>query len=243
MFDTTVYRFPRNKWPKLPPPLTREQAELVDDWMHHWHQVLPKNFGLIERFNHGYPLQHRPPGRIRTLEWGAGIGAHAEREDLNSQEYHCVELRENMAAELRRRFPSVHVLTADCQRQLPFDDGFFDRMIAVHVLEHLPDLPAAIKEAARLLKPGGVFSIVIPCDPGLAYEVARKISSQRIFTRRYRMPYMWLMRREHLNSPREILSVLGNSFDEIDREYLPLRMIPLTQANLCIGATFRRRVS
>jgi SAM-dependent methyltransferase len=116
-------------------------------------------------------------------------------------------------------------------------------MIAVHVLEHLPDLPAAVKEAARLLKPGGVFSIVIPCDPGLAYEVARKISSQRIFTRRYRMPYMWLMRREHLNSPREILSLLGNSFDEIDREYFPLRMIPLTQANLCIGATFRRRAA
>lgn len=241
MFDTTVYRFPRNKWPKMPPPLTREQANLVDDWMHHWHQVLPKNFGLIERFNHEYPLLHRPAGHIRTLEWGAGIGAHAQCEDLSTQEYHCVELRENMAAEIRRRFPGIQVLTADCQRQLPYGDGFFDRMIAVHVLEHLPDLPSAVREAKRLLKPGGVFSIVIPCDPGLAYEVARKISSERIFRRRYRMPYMWLMRREHLNSPSEILSVLGKSFEEIDREYFPLKMLPFSQMNLCIGATFKRQ--
>jgi SAM-dependent methyltransferase len=243
MLDTTVYKFPRHKWPKQTPPLSREQAELCDDWMHHWHQVLPNKYGMIERFNHEYPLKHRPPGHIRTLEIGAGIGAHAGLEDLSTQEYYANELRENMAAELRRRFPSVHVVTSDCQQRLPFDDGFFDRMIAVHVMEHLPDLPSAIREAKRLLKTGGVFSIVIPCDPGLAYEFARKISSERIFRRRYGLPYMWLMRREHLNSPSEILSQLGEVFDEIDREYFPLKMIPLAQANLCIGATFRRRLS
>lgn len=241
MFDTTVYRFARHKWPKYTPPLTSEQADLVDDWMYHWHEVLPKNFGLIERFNHEYPLKHRPAGYIKTLELGAGIGAHAQREDLSTQEYHCVELRENMAEELKRRHPSVQVLTADCQRQLPYEAGFFDRLIAIHVLEHLPDLPLAVQEAHRLLKPGGVFSIVIPCDPGLAYEFARKISSERIFRRRYHMPYMWLMRREHLNSPSEILSVLGSAFDEVHREYFPLSMLPVTQMNLCVGATFRRR--
>ena len=53
------------------------------------------------------------------------------------------------------------------------------------------------------------------------------------------MPYMWLMRREHLNSPGEILSVLGEAFEEIDREYYPLKMLPFTPLNLCIGATFR----
>jgi hypothetical protein len=32
-----------------------------------------------------------------------------------------------------------------------FFDGFFDRVIAVHVLAHLPKLPAAIRETCRLL--------------------------------------------------------------------------------------------
>lgn len=144
MFDTTVYKFPRHKWPKRTPPLSREQAELADDWMRHWHHVLPNKYSMIERFNHEYPLKHRPAGYIRTLEIGAGIGAHAGLEDLSTQEYYANELRENMAAELRQRFPSIQVVTSDCQQRLPYDDGFFDRMIAVHVMEHLPDLRKSV---------------------------------------------------------------------------------------------------
>src|SRR4051812_40438616 len=85
MFDTTVYRFPRNKWPKMPPPLTREQADLADDWMQHWHQMLPKSFGLIEKFNHDYLLKHHPAGQIRMLEREAGIVAHGQREELSNK--------------------------------------------------------------------------------------------------------------------------------------------------------------
>ncbi len=225
MIDTTVHRFPRYRWPKEPPPLNLEQAAIADDWMRYWHEVLPNKFGLIERFNHTYPIRHCPLGRLKTLELGAGIGAHVSQEDLSRQEYHCVELRENMAAELRSRFPSVTVVTGNCEI-LPYEDGFFDRIIAVHVLEHLRDLPHAIKEARRVLKTNGIFSIVIPCDPGVAYEIARKISSERIFRGRYRIPYMWLMRREHLNSPREILSVMRGTLDEVHREYFPLKLIP-----------------
>ncbi len=239
MIDTTIHHFPRDRWPKEPPPLNVEQAAIADDWMRYWHEVLPNKFGLIERFNHGYPLRHCPAGRPRTLELGAGIGAHVGQEDLSRQEYHCVELRENMAAELRRRFPSVIVLTKNCE-SLPYEDAFFDRIVAVHVLEHLHDLPRAVKEAQRVLKPGGIFSMVIPCDPGVAYEIARKISSERMFRGRYSLPYMWLMRREHLNSPREVLSVMRGAFEEVDREYFPLKLIPSSHANLCLGATFRR---
>jgi SAM-dependent methyltransferase len=245
--DTTLYRFPRHRWPKIAPPLSEEQISIMHDWMYYWHRVMPQKYSAVHRFNDNYPLKYRPPRRIRTLEFGSGLGssldAHAELEELATQDYHCVEIRENMAAEIKRRFPSVTVLTADCQSRLPYEDGFFDRLIAVHVLEHLPDLPRAIVEAKRLLKPGGIFSVVIPCDPGVAYDFARKISSERIFKRRYKIPYMWLMRREHLNSPSEILTLLGNTFDEIDREYFPLKFIPMVNANLCIGVTFRRRAN
>jgi len=124
---------------------------------------------------------------------------------------------------------------------MPYADSYFDRAVAVHVLEHLPDLPRAIAELYRVLRVGGILAIVIPCDPGFAYEFARQISSARIFRRRYKMPYMWLMRREHINSPAEIISVLRSGFDEIDRTYFPLGFVPVTTANLCLGLTFRRR--
>jgi 2-polyprenyl-6-hydroxyphenyl methylase / 3-demethylubiquinone-9 3-methyltransferase len=41
--------------------------------------------------------------------------------------------------------------------RLPFADGSFDAVVAADVLEHLPDLPAAVQELARVLAPGGSF--------------------------------------------------------------------------------------
>ena len=204
---------PRYVWPKNSLPLSDHERAISDDWMHYWHEVLPKQYGAIEKFNHAYPLRHLPDQpHFLTIEIGAGVGGHLEFEDLSRQDYCCVELRENMAAEIRRRYPTVGVITGSCQERLPYEDGSFDRAVAVHVLEHLPDLPRAVAELHRLLRVNGIFSIVIPCDPGIAYEFARQISSAPIFRRRYKMPYMWLMRREHINSPAEILSVLRSGF-------------------------------
>jgi 2-polyprenyl-6-hydroxyphenyl methylase / 3-demethylubiquinone-9 3-methyltransferase len=39
--------------------------------------------------------------------------------------------------------------------RLPFADGTFDAVVAADVLEHVPDLPAAVAELARVLDPGG----------------------------------------------------------------------------------------
>ena len=232
--------YPRFKWPKIVPALSPEQQALSDDFMKHWHEVLPQRYGSIENFNHTYPLRHLPDrARWRTLELGAGIGAHLEFEPLDRQEYHCIELRDAMAAEIRRSFPSAITATGDCQKRLPFDDNYFDRVVAIHVLEHLPDLPAAAAEVRRVLKPNGIFSVVLPCDPGLAYELARKLSAERIFKARYHMPYRWFARREHINSPAEIFHVLRQHFEIFDRAYFPLG-VPFVNINLCIGVTARK---
>jgi 2-polyprenyl-6-hydroxyphenyl methylase/3-demethylubiquinone-9 3-methyltransferase len=42
--------------------------------------------------------------------------------------------------------------------RLPFADGRFDAVVAADVLEHVPDLPAAVAELARVLAPGGGFA-------------------------------------------------------------------------------------
>ncbi len=129
-------QYERFRWPKQVPPLDAEQMRISNDFMKHWHEVLPNRYGQIEKFNHTYPLKILPRMmQWRTLELGAGIGAHLEFEDLTRQEYWCIELRQNMADDIRRRFPGVHTAVGDCQTSMPFDDEFFDRVVVVHVLE------------------------------------------------------------------------------------------------------------
>lgn len=238
--DTRVPTIERFKWPKALPALSSRQQALADDFVEHWHRVLPQRFGAIEKFNHRYPLRHLPAGkRWRTLELGAGIGAHLEFEPLDRQEYHCIEMRSAMADNIRRKYPSVVTVTGDCQQRVPYDDYYFDRVVAIHVLEHLPNLPAAIDQIDRVLTPGGLFSVVLPCDPGLAYELARKLSAERVFKAKYKMPYRWFVRREHINSPKEILQEIKRKFEIFDTMYFPL-VVPVVNLNLCIGVTARK---
>jgi len=232
-----------SKWPKTFPPLTDEQKQISDDFMKAWHEVLPQKYGVIEKFNHGYPVWHAPAEFLRTLEIGAGLGEHLEYEHLTPEQrhnYYALELRENMSAEISRKYPDIQSITGDCQERLAFDDGFFDRILAIHVLEHLPNLPAAIREAYRLCnKERGVFQVVIPCEGSMAYTLARKVSAQRVFEKRYPgQSYRWFIEREHINLPDEIQEELDPYFEMYRRSYFPLK-VPFKFCNLCIGLTLR----
>lgn len=47
---------------------------------------------------------------------------------------------------------------------LPFDDASFDSVLCSHVLEHVADEAAALRELRRVLKPGGWAAIMLPVD-------------------------------------------------------------------------------
>ncbi len=51
--------------------------------------------------------------------------------------------------------------------RLPFPANTFDAVIAQHVVEHIPDVDAALREWARVLKPGGRLALATPnaCYP------------------------------------------------------------------------------
>ena len=202
--------------------------------MARWLEVLPQRYDVIERFNHGYPLATARGGR--TLEIGAGLGAHLAYETAANDDYYAVDLRPELVESLRSRYPTVTALAADCQEQLPYEDGFFDRVLAIHVLEHLPDLPRALDEIRRVLADDGRFVAVIPCEGGAAYSLARRVSARRLFEREFSMSYEPIIRTEHVNVPWEIITGLKTNFNIVHSRYFPF-YLPSVALNLIIGLT------
>lgn len=233
------------KWPKTFSPLSPEKKAINDDFVRYWHEVLPRNYSIVDEFNHNYVVKTAPQEFTRTLEIGAGNGEHLKYERLNEQQrenYFAIDIRENMISELHNQFPEIRAVVGDCQMRMNFDDGYFDRILAIHVLEHLPDLPAAVREMHRLCdKKRGVLSIVIPCEGSLAYSFARKISAQRIFEARYKQSYRWFIEREHINFPHEIFEELSPYFSMASSIYFPLP-VKMKFCNLCIGATLKPKM-
>jgi SAM-dependent methyltransferase len=230
-------------WPKRLPDLTDEQSRIKDEWMKYWHEILPSKYGIVEKFNHGFPVKILPKEHkaLTTLEIGAGLGEHIAYENIENQQYSVIELRENMVEVLRKRFPAVKTYVGDIQKRNEFGDKHFDRVIAVHVLEHLPDLPSALQEIHRILKDDGHFTAVIPCEGGLAYSFARCISTDQIFKKKYKMSYALLMKTEHINRPIEIIEEITKYFTIVKKEFFPFKL-PFVFCNLCIGLDMIKKV-
>jgi len=235
----------RNNFPKFIPELSAEDTAIHDDFMKVWLNELKtkKKFNLIENFNHNYSakssLLSGLKKNINTLELGCGIGNHIDYEDLEFQNYHVVDIRTNVLNEVKKKYKNIKILNFDIQKKMPFNNDYFDRINAIHILEHLSDLPSCIDEIHRLIKKDGLFQVVIPCDPGFFYQICRNISAKRIFEKKYKKNYDDFIKREHINSPQEIINIIEEKFKNVDRKFFPLS-IPLIDINLCIGLSFKK---
>lgn len=239
MSEETYFNKP---FPKFLPKLNKKKQKISNDFMKIWHHELvkKKRYNFIESFNHNYSAKSKYlksfKTKIRTLELGAGIGTQINYEDLSLQDYYCAEIRSNLIKEIKKKYKKVKIVKCDIQKKLPFRSNFFDRINVIHVLEHLPNLPKCLLEVSRVLKPMGIFQIVIPCDPGLLYGFCRKISAERVFKNNFKGSYSWLINREHINSTNEIINEIQKDFKVIEKKYFPFNL-PLINMNLFIGLT------
>ena len=99
----------------------------------------------------------------RLLEAGCSSGYRIERYAKPGVELWGIDADKGAIVEGRKSGSGVNLIEGDAQN-LPFRDLFFDKVLTVHLLEHLGRPRKAIQEMARVLKPEGSGVIVVPCE-------------------------------------------------------------------------------
>ena len=127
----------------------------------------------------------------------------------------------------------LRIVVGDCQRELPFATDYFDRVLAIHVLEHLDNLPAALAEIAVSSNPRVRSPLSFRARVALL-TLGRRLTTKRIFEKRYNTDYEWMIGYDHCNTAREIVDLLPTAFSVRRRAFFPMR-VPSIDANLVIG--------
>lgn len=84
------------------------------------------------------------PGPYRVLDVGCGVKPYYPFFAAQASEYMGVDVVENPAADLQGAVES-----------LPVEDGSFDLVLCIQVLEHAEDPAQAVRELRRVVAPGG----------------------------------------------------------------------------------------
>lgn len=96
------------------------------------------------------------------VELGAGSGQLAKELVSNGYKYiHLIDIDNYLAGGFFPDVVSFHQLDLSFN-ELPFVDNSVDVVLAFAILEHLENPVLAIREAARILKGGGIFMVAIP---------------------------------------------------------------------------------
>lgn len=143
-----------------------------------------------------------------VLEVGAGPGIHLK---YIKHKYDCYVMTDGNPAfvsimESKYLDKKIIVQPEDAAK-LSFEDNYFDRVISSHVLEHIQQPHIVIREWMRVLKPGGVLSLALPCDPGILWNIGRAMGPRRK-AMRLGIPYDFFMALEHINPIQNLIAII-----------------------------------
>ena len=117
-----------------------------------WRSGQERRLNLIRRYA---PLEGK-----RVLDIGCGLGAYVANFRRFTEEAYGMDVDAPRLQEGRRR--GIDNLLLAAAEALPFAEGSFDVIVLNEVIEHVRDDAATLREACRVLRPGGKVVIYAP---------------------------------------------------------------------------------
>lgn len=190
--------------------------------------VMNKSHKMMEKYN---------SDNIRVLEIGGAAKPHISWiKNQNINEYIISDLSSTISVcdEWDSELIQYHYFDKDPDYS-KLKDKKFTRIIASHVLEHLPDPEKVIKQWVDLLDDDGILSIALPCDPGLLWRLGQRIKSIDMKKQGVSMrDYDLIMAREHINPAQRLQKIINYYFDDAKFSFFPIPFVPLVELNLIV---------
>lgn len=175
-------------------------AQRLEQWMH---------FQIAKDVKHS-------SSNNTTLEIGAGTLNHLKYEP-NVSTYDIVEpflalYEKNPTKDrIRHFYNDITDITGD---------NLYDRIISIAAFEHICNLPEVVARAGLLLKENGQLRVAIPNEGTWLWTLGWKLTTGIEFKLKYNLDYRIFLANEHVNTAKEIESVLSYFFDTIDDSFL-----------------------
>jgi ubiquinone/menaquinone biosynthesis C-methylase UbiE len=123
--------------------------------------------GLTHHLRENKIYEFLNPGRLDTvLDIACASGRQLFQICHQIKQGHGVDISKAFLAKAKERTQKRAIRNLDFQEgvieNIPFADGYFDKVICAEVLEHVFDKDVALSEVRRVLRPGGILVISVP---------------------------------------------------------------------------------
>jgi ubiquinone/menaquinone biosynthesis C-methylase UbiE len=165
------------------------------------------------------------------LEVGCGHGHHVRYGENKYKTYIGLDVERKFLQTVKSRFPGTVLINGDVY-SMPLRDNSVDCVLSVYCFEHLRRLPLCLAEIHRVIRPEGLLLIGLPAEGGLLYRVGRSLTSKPYMERRYGIDYNAIVQWEHWNTFKEVVEMITEQFDIIEKKFIPFPFLPIAGANV-----------